>query len=84
MHQFYLLYMPSDTLYGNKYKYNLSGIDDTSKCKVTRPLKTKQATYRRSLHDCQHLQGWSSHLSYGSELKGDVTKLLEKREIKIR
>ena len=27
MHQFDLLYMPSDTLYGNKYKYILSGID---------------------------------------------------------
>ena len=25
MHQFDLLYMPSDTLYGNKYKYILSG-----------------------------------------------------------
>ena len=27
MHQFDLLYMPSDTLYGNKYKYILVGID---------------------------------------------------------
>ena len=27
MHQFDLLYMPSDTLYGNKYKYILAGID---------------------------------------------------------
>ena len=44
MHQFYLLYMSSDTLYGNKYKYILSGIDDASRYKVTRPLKTKQAT----------------------------------------
>ena len=27
MHQFDLLYMPSDSLYGSKYKYILAGID---------------------------------------------------------
>ena len=43
MHQFDLLYMPSDTLYGNKYKYILAGIDATSRYKVARPLRTKQA-----------------------------------------
>ena len=37
MHQFDLLYMPSDTLYGNKYKYILAGIDAASRYKVTRP-----------------------------------------------
>ena len=35
--------MPSDRLYGNKYKYILSGIDVASKYKVARPLRTKQA-----------------------------------------
>ena len=43
MHQFDLLYMPSDTLYGNKYKYILAGIDAASRYKVARPLRTKQA-----------------------------------------
>ena len=43
MRQFDLLYMPSDTLYGNKYKYILSGIDVASRYKVARPLRTKQA-----------------------------------------
>ena len=43
MHQFDLLYMPSHTLYGNKYKYILAGIDAASRYKVARPLKTKQA-----------------------------------------
>ena len=43
MHQFDLLYMPSDTLYGSKYKYILAGIDAASRYKVTRPLRTKQA-----------------------------------------
>ena len=35
--------MPLDTLYGNKYKYILSGIDDASRYKVVRPLRAKQA-----------------------------------------
>ena len=42
-HQFDLLYMPSDTLYGNKYKYILAGIDAASRFKVARLLRTKQA-----------------------------------------
>ena len=33
MHQFDLLYMPSGKLYGNKYKYILSGIDAASRYK---------------------------------------------------
>ena len=41
MHQFDLLYMFSDTLYGSKYKYILAGIDRASRFKVTRPLRTK-------------------------------------------
>ena len=44
MHQFDLLYMPSDTLYGNKYKYILVRIDAASRYKVARPLRTKQAS----------------------------------------
>ena len=43
MHQFDLLYMPSDTLYGNKYKYILARIDAVSRFKFARPLRTKQA-----------------------------------------
>ena len=43
MHQFDLLYMPSYRLYGNKYKYILSGIGAASRYKVTRPLRTEQA-----------------------------------------
>ena len=31
MHQFDLLYMPSDSLYGSKYKYILAGIDAASR-----------------------------------------------------
>ena len=43
MHQFDLLYMPSDTVYGNKYKYILAGLDAASSYKVARLLRTKQA-----------------------------------------
>ena len=89
MRQFDLLYMPSDTLYGNKYKYILAGIDAASRYKVVRPLRTKQARdvaemianiykvrplpYPR-IFQCDN----------GSEFKGEVTKMLEKHEVKIR
>ena len=43
MHQFDLLYVPSDTLYGNKYKYILARIDAVSRFKFTSQLRTKQA-----------------------------------------
>ena len=43
IHQFDLLYMPSDTFYGNKYKYILAGIDAPLRYKVARLLRTKQA-----------------------------------------
>ena len=42
MHQFDLLYMPTDTLYRNEYKYILSGIYFTSRYKVARPMRMKQ------------------------------------------
>ena len=43
MHQFDLFYMLSDTLYGNKYKYVLAGVDATFRFKVARLLRAKQA-----------------------------------------
>ena len=89
MHQFDLLYMPSDTSYGNKYKYILAGIDAASRHKVARPLRTKQA------HDVAEMIAdiyKVGPLTYpkifqrdnGSEFKGEVTKMLEKQEVKIK
>ena len=89
MHQFDLLYMPSDTLYGNKYKYILAGIDAASRFKVVRLLRTKQA------HDVAEMIAdiyKVGPLTYpeifqcdnGSEFKGEVNKMLEKQEVKIR
>ena len=89
MHQFELLYMPLDTLYENKYKYILAGIYAASRYKVARLLRTKQArdvaemianickvgplTYPK-IFQCDN----------GSEFKGEVTKMLEKQEVKIQ
>ena len=87
MHQFNLLYMLLDSLYGSKYKYILAGIDAASRYKVARPLRTKQA------HDVAEMIAdiyKVGPLTYpkifqcdnGSEFKGEVTKTLE-NEVKI-
>ena len=89
MHQFDLLYMPSDTLYGNKYKYILAGIDAASRYKVKRPLRTKQACDVAEMITDIYKVGPLMYPSTfqcdnGSEFKEEVTKLLEKQEVKIR
>ena len=89
MDQFDLLYMPSDTLYGNKYKYILAGNDAASRFKVVRLLRTKQA---RDLAEMIADISKVGPLTYpstfqcnnGSEFKGEVTKMLEKHEVKIQ
>ena len=89
MHQFDLLYMPSETLYGNKYKYILAGINAASRFKVMRPLRPKQA------HDVAEMIAdiyKVGPLMYpkifqcnnGSEFKEEMTEMLEKHEVKIR
>ena len=88
MHQFDLLDMPSNSLYGSKYKYILAGIDAGSRYKVARPLRTKQA------HDVAEMIAdiyKVGPLTYpkifqcdnSSEFKGEVTKMLEKQEVNI-
>ena len=89
MHQFDLLYMPSDTLYGNKYKYILAGIDAASRFKVTRTLRTKQARDVAEMIADIYKVGPLMHpkifqCNNGSEFKGEVTKMLEKQEVKIQ
>ena len=89
MHQFDLLYMPSDTLYGNKYKYILSGIDVDSRYKVTRPLGMKQAADVAAMitdiyKDDPLTYPKISQCDNGSKFKGEVTRLLEKHEVKIQ
>ena len=88
MHQFDLLYMPLDTLYGNKYKYILDGIDAASRYKVMRPLRTKQARDVAEMIADIYKVGPVTYPSIfqcdnGSEFKGEMTKMLEKHEVKI-
>ena len=89
MHQFDLLYMPSDTLYGNKYKYILDGIDAASRFKVTRQLRTKQASdVAEMIADIYKVDPLTYPKIFqcdnGSEFKAGVTKLLEKHGVKIQ
>ena len=89
MHQFVLLYMPSDSLYGSKYKYILAGIDAASRFKVVRPLRTKQVRDVAELIADIYKVGPLKYpkifpCDNGSEFKGEVTKILEKNEVKIR
>ena len=81
--------LPSDSLYGSKYKYILAGIDATSRYKVVRLLRTKQARdVAQMIADIYKV----GPLTYprifrcdnGSEFKGEVTKMLEKHGVKIQ
>ena len=87
MHQFDLLYMPLDTLYENKYKYILAGIDVASRFKVARPLRTKQdKDVAEMIADIYKVGPLTYPKKFqcnnGSKFKAEVTKLLEKHEIK--
>ena len=89
MHQFDLLYMPSDSLYGNKHKYILAGIDAASRFKVARPLRNKQARDVAEMIADIYKVGPLTYpkifqCDNGSEFKGEVTKLLEKHEVRIQ
>ena len=89
MHQFDLLYMPSDTLYRNKYKYILSRIDVTSRYKVARPIRTKQVKDVAEMIAHIYKVGPLTYpevfqCNNGSHFKTEVTKMLQKCEVKIR
>ena len=89
MHQFDLLYMPSDALYGSIYKYIPARIDAASRYKAARPLRTKQARDMAEMIADIYKVGPLTYPSTfqcdnGSEFKGEVTKMLEKQEVKIR
>ena len=88
MHQFDLLYMPSDTLYGNKYKYIPAGVDAASRYKVARLLRTKQACNVAEMIANIYKVGPLTYPSIfqcnnGSEFKGEMSKMLGKQEVKI-
>ena len=89
MHQFDLLYMPLGSFHENKYIYILAGIDAASRYKVARLLRVKQArNVDEMIADIYKVR----QLTYpkifqcdnGSKFKGEVTKMLEKQEVKIQ
>ena len=89
MHQFDLLYIPLDTLYGNKYKHILAGIDAASRFKVARLLRTKQAKDVAEMIADIYKVGPLTYpkifqCDNGSEFKAAVTKMLEKHGVKIQ
>ena len=89
MHQFDLLYLPLDILYGSNYKYILAGINAASRYKVARPLRTKQARVVAEMIADIYKVGPLTYpkifqCDNGSKFKGEVTKTLEKHEIKIQ
>ena len=67
----------------------ISGIDAASRFKVSRPLRTKQARDVAEMIADIYKVGPLTYpkifqCDNGSEFKGDVTKMLEKNEVKIR
>ena len=81
--------MPSDTLYGSKYKYIIAGTDAASRFKVARPLRTKQSRIVAEMIGDIYKVGPFTYpkifqCDNGSEFKGEVTKMLEKQEVKIQ
>ena len=90
LHQFDILYMPHDIVYGSTYKYILTGIDVASRFKVARPLRTKKsedvAFLLKTIYGNDRIP-----LTYpntfqcdnGLEFKGPVTKLLTDHGVKI-
>ena len=88
VHQFDLLYMPSDTLYGHKYKYILSRIDVASRYKVARPIRMKQVKDTANMiADIYKVVPLTNpkvfQCNNGSEFKAEVSKMLQKYGIRI-
>ena len=88
-HQFHLLYMPHNVFEGNTYKYILTGIVVASRCKDTRPLRTKKSSKAALLLEAIYKKGGVFkypkvfQCDNRSEFKNEVTKLLEKHNVDI-
>ena len=73
----------------SNYKYILAGIDAASRYKVARPLRTKQVRDVAEMIADIYKVGSLMYpeifqFDNGSEFKGEVTKMLEKHEVKIQ
>ena len=85
MHQFHILYVPSNVVYGTEYKYILTGVDVASRYKVARALRNKdevafvlEAIYKKG-GDFKYSKIFQC--DNGSEFKSKVTKLLESHSV---
>ena len=78
--------MPSDSVYGSKYKYILAGIDAASRYKVKRMKQARDvAEMIANIYKvCPLTYPKIFQCDNGSEFKGEVTKMLEKQEVKIQ
>ena len=75
---------------GNTYKYILTGIDDASRYKFAKPLRTKKSSKVAFVLKAIYKKGGVFkypkvfQCDNGPEFKNEVTKLLEKRNVDIR
>ena len=90
MHQFDVLYVPSNVVYGTEYKYLLTGIDVASRYKVARALRSEKADEVAFILESIYKKGGDFkypkifQCDNGSEFKSKVTKLLESHSVKIK
>ena len=88
-HQFDLLHMSHNVFGGNTYKYILTCANVASRCKVARPLRTKNSSEVAFVLEAIYKKGGVFkhpkvfHCDNGSEFKNEVTKLLEKHNVDI-
>ena len=72
-------------MWGNKYKYILAGIDAATRYKVARPLRTIQVKdVAEMIADIYKVGPLKYPKIFQCEFKGEVAKMLEKNEVKIR
>ena len=88
LHQFDLLCIPSNEVYGSTYKYILIVIDVASRYKIARPLRTKKesdiAFLLKSIYENKQIPlTYPNEFHNRLEFKSDVTKLLKKHNVKI-
>ena len=90
MHQFNILYVPSNVVCGTEYKYILTGIDVASSYKVARALRNKKADEVAFVFEAVYKKGGDFkypkifQCDNGSEFKSKVTKLLESHSVEIK
>ena len=89
IHQADLLFLPHDKVYQNTYKYTLNVIDIASGYKVSRPLRTKQASEVADMFKDIYKKGplkypEELHVDNGTEFKSVVLKLMKEHKVEVK